>query len=391
MAESKDYYKILGVSKDATDDEIKKAFRKLAKANHPDAQQDEAAKKQAEVKFKEINEAYSVLSDKTKRAQYDRFGSNFEQAGFGGGQGGYYSNGFGGFDFSGFGNGMGLDIELDDILGSVFGGGFGGGFNSAKKQGPTKGADLRYNMNISFEEAAFGTTKQINITRNEKCSTCNGNGAKPGTSSVTCDKCGGKGKIQATQNTIMGTFSTVKTCDKCGGTGKIIPNPCDTCSGKGTVRKTRKIDIKIPAGIDNGQAISLRGEGDAGKKGGPAGDLFVVVNVLSHPVFTRKGYNIYANIKVPYTKLVLGGKIKVPTLENDDEIVIPEGTQVGTTFKLKDKGIPNIHGKGRGNIEYTVQVDIPKRLNDKQRETLKVFADLMGEEVQPKKKGFWSK
>lgn len=332
-----------------------------------------------------------MLSDKTKRAQYDRFGSNFEQAGFGGGQGGYYSNGFGGFDFSGFGNGMGVDIDLDDILGSVFGGGFGGGFNSAKKQGPTKGADLRYNMNISFEEAAFGTTKQINITRNEKCSTCNGSGAKPGTNPVTCDKCGGKGKIQATQNTIMGTFSTVKTCDKCGGTGKIIPNPCDTCSGKGTVRKTRKIDIKIPAGIDNGQAISLRGEGDAGKKGGPAGDLFVVVNVLSHPVFTRKGYNIYANIKVPYTKLVLGGKIKVPTLENDDEIVIPEGTQVGTTFKLKDKGIPNIHGKGRGNIEYTVQVDIPKRLNDKQRETLKVFADLMGEEVQPKKKGFWSK
>ncbi len=391
MAESKDYYKILGVSKDATDDEIKKAFRKLAKANHPDAQQDEAAKKQAEVKFKEINEAYSVLSDKTKRAQYDRFGSNFEQAGFGGGQGGYYSNGFGGFDFSGFGNGMGVDIDLDDILGSVFGGGFGGGFNSAKKQGPTKGADLRYNMNISFEEAAFGTTKQINITRNEKCSTCNGNGAKPGTSSVTCDKCGGKGKIQATQNTIMGTFSTVKTCDKCGGTGKIIPNPCDTCSGKGTVRKTRKIDIKIPAGIDNGQAISLRGEGDAGKKGGPAGDLFVVVNVLSHPVFTRKGYDIYANIKVPYTKLVLGGKIKVPTLEDDDEITIPEGTQVGATFKLKDKGIPNIHGRGRGNIEYTVQVDIPKRLNDKQRETLKQFADLMGEEVQTKKKGFWNK
>lgn len=391
MAESKDYYKILGVSKDATDDEIKKAFRKLAKANHPDAQQDEAAKKQAEVKFKEINEAYSVLSDKTKRAQYDRFGSNFEQAGFGGGQGGYYSNGFGGFDFSGFGNGMGVDIDLDDILGSVFGGGFGGGFNSAKKQGPTKGADLRYNMNISFEEAAFGTTKQINITRNEKCSTCNGNGAKPGTSSVTCDKCGGKGKIQATQNTIMGTFSTVKTCDKCGGTGKIIPNPCDTCSGKGTVRKTRKIDIKIPAGIDNGQAISLRGEGDAGKKGGPAGDLFVVVNVLSHPVFTRKGYDIYANIKVPYTKLVLGGKIKVPTLEDDDEISIPEGTQVGATFKLKDKGIPNIHGRGRGNIQYTVQVDIPKRLNDKQRETLKQFADLMGEEVQTKKKGFWNK
>lgn len=390
MAESKDYYKILGVSKEANDDEIKKAFRKLAKENHPDAQQDENAKKQAEKKFKEINEAYSVLSDKTKRAQYDRFGSNFEQAGFGS-QGGYYSNGFGGFDFSGFGNGMGVDIDLEDILGSVFGGGFGGGFNSSKKQGPTKGADLRYNMNISFEEAAFGTTKQINITRNEKCSTCNGSGAKPGTNPITCDKCGGKGKVQSMQNTIMGTFSTVKTCDKCGGTGKIIPSPCEQCSGKGTTRKTRKIDIKIPSGIDNGQAISLRGEGDAGKKGGPAGDLFVVVNVLSHPIFKRKGYDIYADIKVPYTKLVLGGSIKVPTLEENGEINIPEGTQVGTIFKLKDKGIPNIHGKGRGNIEYTINVDIPKRLNDKQREVLKQFADIMGEEVQNKKKGFWNK
>ena len=391
MADSKDYYKILGVSKDATDDELKKAFRKLAKENHPDAQQDENAKKQAEVKFKEINEAYSVLSDKTKRAQYDRFGSNFEQAGFGG-QGGYYSNGFGGFDFSGFNGGMGIDIDLEDILGSVFGGGFGGGFNSSKKQGPTKGADLRYNMNITFEEAAFGTTKQINITRNEKCSTCSGSGAKSGTSPVTCDKCGGTGKVHATQNTIMGTFSTVKTCDKCGGTGKVITNPCESCSGKGTVRKTRKIDIKIPAGIDNGQAISLRGEGDAGKKGGQPGDLFVVVNVLSHPVFKRKGYDIYADIKVPYTKLVLGGKVKVPTLEEDDEINIPEGTQVGSIFKLKDKGIPSIHGKSRGNIEYTIKVDIPKRLNDKQREILKQFADVMGEEIQVgKKKGFWNK
>lgn len=390
MAESKDYYKILGVSKDATDEEIKKAFRKLAKANHPDAQQDEAAKKQAEIKFKEINEAYSVLSDKTKRAQYDRFGSNFEQAGFGG-QGGYYSNGFGGFDFSGFNGGMGIDIDLEDILGSVFGGGFGGGFNSSKREGPTKGADLRYNMNITFEEAAFGTSKQISITRNEQCHTCHGSGAKPGTNPVTCDKCGGKGKVQATQNTIMGTFSTVKTCDKCGGTGKIIPTPCEACSGKGTIRKSRKIDINIPAGIDNGQAISLRGEGDVGKKGGMPGDLFVVVNVMSHPIFTRKGHDIFATIKVPYTKLVLGGTVKVPTLEGESEINIPDGTQVGSVIKIKEKGIPNIHGKGRGNIEYTIQVDIPKRLNDKQKEALKSFADIMGEEVQIKKKGFWNK
>ena len=286
---------------------------------------------------------------------------------------------------------MGIDIDLEDILGSVFGGGFGGGFNSSKREGPTKGADLRYNMNITFEEAAFGTSKQINITRNEQCSTCHGSGAKPGTNPVTCDKCGGKGKVQATQNTIMGTFSTVKTCDKCGGTGKIIPTPCEACSGKGTIRKTRKIDINIPAGIDNGQAISLRGEGDAGKKGGIAGDLFVVVNVMSHPIFTRRGHDIFATVKVPYTKLVLGGTVKVPTLEGESEINIPDGTQVGSVIKIKEKGIPNIHGKGRGNIEYTIQVDIPKRLNDKQKEALKSFADIMGEEVQIKKKGFWNK
>lgn len=391
MAESKDYYKILGVSKDATDEELKKAFRKLAKENHPDAQQDEASKKKAEAKFKEINEAYSVLSDKTKRAQYDRFGSNFEQAGFGGSQGSYYSNGFGGFDFSGFNGAGGIDIDLEDILGSVFGGGFGGFGSSKKKQGPVRGADLKYSMNITFEEAAFGTTKEINISRNDKCDACNGTGAKQGTKPVVCDKCGGKGKIQTTQNTIMGAFSTVKTCDKCGGSGTIIQNPCEHCSGRGTVRKLKKIVVNIPAGIDDGQAISLRGEGDCGKMGGPSGDLFVIVNVAPHSIFKRNGFDIYADIKVPYTKLVLGGKIKVPTLEEDEELTIPEGTQVGTKFKIRDKGIKNIHGKGRGNIEYNVTVEIPKRITDKQREILKQFADTMGEEVQNKKKGFWGK
>ncbi len=384
MAESKDYYNILGVSKDATDEELKKAYRTLAKKYHPDANagEDKAA---SEAKFKEVNEAYSVLSDKTKRAQYDRFGSNFEQAGgFGGGTGG-----FGGFDFSGFG-GMGVDIDLDDILGSVFGGGFGGA--SAKKAGPAKGADLRYNMNITFEEAAFGTTKEINISRNEPCDTCSGTGAKPGTSQVTCDKCGGRGKIQITQNTIMGTFSTVKTCDKCGGEGKITPNPCEKCSGKGTVRKNIKININIPAGIDNGQAISLRSEGDIGKKGGPRGDLFVVVNVAPHKVFTRNGFDLTADIYVPFTKLTLGGTIKVPTLEDDEELVIPEGTPAGTKFKIKDKGIQNIHGRGRGIIEYTVKVDIPKKLTDEQRKVLVDFANLTGDEVSiNKKKNFFGR
>ena len=389
MAESKDYYEILGVSKNATDEELKKAYRRLAKKYHPDAQQNEQDKKNAETKFKEISEAYSVLSDSTKRAQYDRFGSNFEQAGFGGAGG--YGNGFGGFDFSGFGNGMGVDIDLDDILGSFFGGGFGGFGSSSKKQGPAKGADLRYNMNITFEEAAFGTKKEINIARNENCDTCHGSGAKPGTSSVTCDKCNGRGKIQVTQNTIMGSFASVRTCDKCGGEGKIIPNPCEKCGGKGYIRKTKKIEINIPAGIDNGQAISLRGEGDIGRKGGPNGDLFVVVNVSPHKIFKRNGFDIFTEIKVPFTKMTLGGKIKVPSLEEEIEFEIPEGTQTGTTFKIRDKGIQNIHGRGRGNLEFTVKVDIPKKLSDEQRKILKEFADTFGDEVNQKKKNFFGR
>lgn len=384
MANSKDYYELLGVSKNATSDEIKKAYRKLAKQYHPDSYTGDD-KAQAEAKFKEISEAYSVLSDDNKRSQYDRFGSNFDQAGGFGGQG------FGGFDFSGFGNGMGIDIDLDDILGSVFGGGFGGFGGASKKQGPTRGADLRYNMNITFEEAAFGVKKEINISRNETCEECHGTGAKPGSNVVTCDKCGGKGKVSVTQNTIMGTFSTVKTCDKCHGEGKVIQTPCDKCSGIGTVKRTRKIDINIPAGIDNGQAISLRGEGDAGKKGGAAGDLFVVVNVSPHKIFKRKGFNIYEEVRVPFTKMVLGGQIKVQTLEGFTDFTIPEGTQDSTTFKIKDKGIPNIHGRGRGDLEFTVKVDIPKKLTDRQREILTEFASSYGDEVSQRKKGFFGR
>ena len=245
-------------------------------------------------------------------------------------------------------------------------------------------------MTVKFEEAAFGVKKEINISRKENCDVCHGSGAKPGTQPVTCDKCGGKGKIQSTQNTITGTFSTVKTCDKCGGEGKIIPTPCEKCGGKGSIKKSKKIDINIPAGIDNGQAISLRGEGDVGRKGGPNGDLFVVVNVSPHKIFKRNGFDIFADIKVPFTKLVLGGTIKVPTLEEEVEFKIPEGTQADTKFKLKDKGIPNIHGRGRGNLEFTVKVDIPKKLTDKQREILNQFADVTGDEVN-KKKGFFGR
>lgn len=380
MAESKDYYQILGVSKDATADDLKKAYRKLAKQYHPDAQHTEADKKNAEAKFKEINEAYSVLSDDTKRAQYDRFGSNFEQAGFGGA--GAYGNygGFGGFD------GFGMDIDLEDILGSVFGGGFS---SSRKSSGPTKGADIRTTLNLKFEEAAFGVKKEVSVTRNEKCDTCNGSGAKPGSKIITCDKCGGRGKVQVTQNTIMGSFATVRTCDKCSGSGKVIETPCEKCSGKGTVKKNRKIEITVPAGIDNGQAISLRGEGDAGLKGGPNGDLYVVMKVGSHKYFKRNGYDISANVRVPFAKMVLGGDIKIPTLEGEMEFSIPEGTSCGTKFRVKEQGIPILNGKGRGVLEFTVDVDVPKKLNDEQRDILKKFAESFGDEVNVKKKSIF--
>ena len=383
MAESKDYYSILGVSKDATADDLKRAYRKLAKQYHPDAQHTEQDKKNAEAKFKEINEAYSVLSDENKRAQYDRFGSNFEQAGFGG-------SGFGGFnggayDFSGFG---GIDIDLEDILGSVFGGGFG---SSKKSQGPVRGADIRTSISLKFEEAAFGVKKEINVTRNEKCDTCNGSGAKPGSKIITCDKCGGRGKIQMTQNTIMGAFSTVKTCDKCSGTGKVIETPCEKCSGKGIVRKTKKIEINVPAGIDDGQAISLRGEGDAGRKGGPNGDLYVIMKVAPHKYFKRNGFDISANVRVPFAKMALGGNIKIPTLEGEMDFSIPEGTTTGTKFKVKDQGIPILNGRGRGSLEFTVDVDVPKKLTDRQREILTEFAKSFGDEVNPKKKNIFGR
>ena len=381
MAESKDYYSILGVSKDATADDLKRAYRKLAKQYHPDAQHTEEDKKNAEAKFKEINEAYSVLSDENKRAQYDRFGSNFEQAGFGGGYGNYG----GAYGFDGFG---GMDIDLEDILGSVFGGGFS---SSKKSQGPSRGSDIKTTMSLKFEEAAFGVKKEINITRNEKCDCCNGSGAKPGSKIITCDKCGGRGKVQITQNTIMGAFSTVKTCDKCSGTGKVIETPCEKCSGKGLVRKSRKIEINVPAGIDDGQAISLRGEGDAGKKGGPNGDLYVIMKVLPHKYFKRNGYDISANVRVPFAKMALGGDIKIPTLEGEMEFNIPEGTTSGTKFRVKDQGIPVLNGKGRGTLEFTVDVDVPKKLTDEQREILTQFAKSFGEEVNPKKRGIFGR
>lgn len=385
---NKDYYDILGVSKSASQDEIKKAYRRKAKEFHPDSYQG-AEKGKAEEKFKEISEAYSILSDEQKRANYDRFGSDFVN-----GNGNPYGNygGAAGFDFSGFSNGgMGFDIDLEDILGSVFGGGFGSSKSHTKK-GPVKGTDLRYNMRLTFEEAVFGVSKEINISRNEKCSSCHGSGAKSGTATVTCSKCNGTGRIQTVQNTIMGTFSSVKTCDACHGEGKVVKEPCETCSGTGNVKKSKKIVVKIPAGIDDGQAIALSGEGDAGQRGGPNGDLFIVVTVMPHKIFKRKGSNIYFEKKIPFVKAVLGGKVTIPTLEGEEQFSIPEGTQPGTTFVLKGKGVPK--GISRGNLEFKVDIEIPKKLSDKQRDILEQYAACCSEEVdtkETKKKGFFGK
>lgn len=378
----KDYYEALGVTKTASPDEIKKAYRKLAKEYHPDSYEG-SDKKKAEEKFKEISEAYSVLSDEQKKAQYDRFGSDP----FGGGAGyAGYSTGSG-FDFSGFSNGgMGFDIDLEDILGSMFTGGGFGGYSKAKS-GPVKGADLRYNMKLTFEEAVFGVKKEISISRTEKCEKCHGTGSKNG-EQIICDKCAGKGKVQTTQNTIMGTFSTVKTCDKCNGTGKIIKAPCEMCSGTGNIKKAKKIEINIPAGIDDGQAIALSGQGDTGSRGGPNGDLFIVVSVMDHKVFKRAGNKVYFNIKIPFTKATLGGYIKIQTLEGEETFYIPEGTQSGETFVLKSKGVPT--RMGRGNLEFTVEIDVPRKLSEKQKEILEQYAVSCSEEV-GKKKSFFGK
>lgn len=386
MAENKDYYAILGVDKSATKDELKKAYRKLAKKYHPDANQDN--KKQAEMKFKEVNEAYSVLSDDTKRAQYDRFGSNFENmGGYGAGFDG--QNPFGaGFDFSGFSNMSGMDIDLEDILGSMFGGGFS---SSKARKGPKKGADLKYNLSITFEEAAFGVRKEISFARNEKCSCCNGTGAEKGTSKVTCDACGGKGKVQVQVNNLfLGPSVGFKQCDKCQGEGEIIKEPCHECRGKGIVRKIKKLTVKVPAGIDQGQIISLDGEGDCGKKGGVNGDLYVVINIEKHKVFKRERNTIYYEMPVSFIKATMGGKIKIPTLEGEEEFTIPEGTQQGTKFTLKNRGIPYLKNENsRGNLEFTVNIEIPKKLNEKQRQAMQEVANVFGEEVNRKKPGFF--
>ncbi len=386
MAGKRDYYEVLGVNKNATDDEIKKAYRKLAKKYHPDANQDN--KQEAEKKFKEVNEAYETLSDSQKRRMYDQFGPDGPQGGFGaggpfGGQGGYYS--YNGTGFDGFGD-FG---DLGDIFSSFFTGGFGKQ-SSKRKSGPRKGQDLNLRLDITFEEAFLGIEKEIIITRNEKCNTCHGTGAKPGTNPIKCPNCQGTGQTRQVQNTILGQVQTTRTCPECHGTGEIIKDPCDTCKGRGTVRKQPKIKVRIPAGIDDDQTVVLRGEGDPGEKGGPNGDLYITVRIKKHNIFTRKGNNVLCDVPITITQASLGAELEIPMVDGTKEkYKIPDGTQTGTKFTIRNKGFKSVNSSAQGDYIFTVIVQTPKRLSKEQRELLTQLAKTMNEQPPIKKRGFF--
>jgi len=384
MAEKRDYYEVLGVSKDATDEELKKAYRRLAKKYHPDANPDD--KEGAEAKFKELNEAYETLSDKQKRQMYDQFG--FDGPQFGGGQGGgYYSYGSGFDGFGGFSDFNDLG-DLGDIFSSFFGG--GSSRTRSSSTSPRKGADLKVNLDITFEEAYLGVEKEISINRNEVCKSCKGTGAKAGTSPVTCSVCNGQGKVKQVVTTPFGQMATQKVCSTCGGTGKVIKEPCTECRGKGKVRKTVKIKVKIPEGIDEGQTIVLKGEGEPGNNNGPKGDLYIVVHIKRHNIYTRKGDHVYAEVPITFTGAALGTEIEIPMVDGTKEKYrIPEGTQTGTKFAIKNKGFKSVNGNWRGDFVFTVIVQVPKRLTHDQRELLVELAKTMNEQPPIKKKGIF--
>ena len=387
MAEQKrDYYEVLGVDKNASDDELKKAYRKLAKKYHPDANPDN--KKEAEAKFKEVNEAYETLSDPQKRRMYDQFGADGPQ-GFGGGQGPFGQGGYYSYTSSGF-NGFDDFGDLGDIFSSFFGGGFGGRNSSRRQNGPRKGADLNVTIDITFEQSFSGVEKEIVITRNEDCTTCHGTGAKPGTSVTKCTVCNGTGQVKQVQNTILGQMQTTRTCSACHGTGEIIKEPCPECGGRGKVRKQPKIKIKIPAGIDNEQTVVLRGEGEPGEKGGPKGDLYITVRIKRHSIFTRKGNNVLCEIPISITQATLGGEIEVPMVDGTKEkYKISEGTQTGTKFTIRNKGFKSINSNSTGDFVFTVIVQTPKRLSKEQRELLVELAKTMNEQPPIKKRGIF--
>lgn len=375
MANSRDYYEVLGIEKGASDDEIKRAFRKLAVKYHPDKNQ---GNEEAEAKFKEINEAYQVLSDSEKKARYDQYGTaDFDGSGFGGG-------GFGG-GFDGF--------DMGDIFESFFG---GGGGSSRRKNGPQRGADLEYTLDLTFEEAVFGVEKEVSINRSEACDKCNGSGAKAGTSSKTCPTCNGQGQMRVQQQTPFGNIATTRTCPTCNGDGNVIEEPCVSCHGKGNVRRNRKISVNIPAGVDTGNVMPLRGQGEQGAKGGPSGDLYIKMRVASSKKFVRKGNDIYIETHISMANAALGVNISVATIDGEVKYDIPEGTQSGTTFRLKNKGVAKVNSSGRGDQYVKVIVDTPKNLNEAQKTALKAFMEACGEvtlteDVKKKKKSIFKK
>ena len=376
MAQNKrDYYEVLGIQKGASEDEIKKAYKKLARKYHPDMNPGD---KEAEEKFKEVNEANEVLSDPTKKARYDQFGFAGVDPNYGAGGGGW-GDGAAGFDFG----------DLGDIFGSFFGGGFGGA--QQRRNGPQRGESIRMSVSVSFTEAAFGCDKDVALERSEQCPSCHGNGCAEGTTPEICPECRGSGTVQVRRQTPMGVFATTATCTKCGGSGKIIHQPCAECHGNGRVHKRRTVKVSIPAGIDNGQTISLRGQGHAGKNGGPNGDLLITVMVKPHDLFRRDGTSVFCEAPITFTQAVLGAELEIPTIDGKVKYTIPEGTQTGTVFRLRGKGIPVLNGRGRGDQYVTVTIETPRNLNKEQKDALRKFSALLGEGNYEQQKSFFKK
>ena len=367
MADKRDYYEVLGVDKSADDAAIKKAYRQLAKKYHPDTNPGNA---EAEAKFKEASEAYAVLSDAEKRRQYDQFG----HAAFQGGGG----PGAGGFDFS----------DMGDIFGDIFGDFFGGGRRSSASNGPRKGANIRVGVRITFEEACFGTEKEIEVTLKEDCTTCKGTGAKEGSSPVTCPKCGGKGQVVYTQQSFFGMVRNVQTCPDCNGKGKIIKDKCPDCRGTGYTSARKKIQVSIPAGIDDGQSIRIASKGEPGLNGGPRGDLLVEVTVMRHPIFQRDGYDLFSTAPISFAQATLGGDVRISTIDGDVLFNIKAGTQTDTRIRLRGKGVPSLRNKNmRGDQYVTLVVQVPEKLNAEQIEALKAFDAAMGGTLEEGKNG----
>ena len=375
MAEKRDYYEVLGIQKGASEDEIKKAYKTLALKYHPDMNPGD---KEAEEKFKEVNEANEVLSDPEKKARYDQFGFAGVDPNYGAGAGGGAYGG--GFDFG----------DLGDIFGSFFGGGFGGG-QRRNPNAPQRGESIRASVSVSFTEAAFGCEKSVTLERSEQCPTCKGNGCAPGTTPEICPDCHGTGTVQTRRQTPMGVFASNGPCRKCGGTGRLIHQPCPDCRGTGAVRKRKTIKVNIPAGIDHGQTISLRGQGNAGRNGGPAGDLLITVMVQPHELFRRDGVDVFCEAPITFTQAVLGAELEIPTIDGKVKYSIPEGTQTGTVFRLKGKGIPVLNGRGRGDQYVTVTIETPRNLNKEQKEALRKFSETLGESNYEKRKSFFKK